>query len=363
MLLTGGTIGMLENTSGLINPSSDDPLEVEFFELGNRFDLDGPPISLYRLDSADVGPRQWSQLSRRIATHLRQGCHGVVVAGGTDTLAFTASAVSYALGPRLSNPVVFTGSQTTADIAWGDARSNLLRACLVATDDNLGEVVVSFGDRIIRSVRAVKRDDRHFEGFESLGYPDLGSISERVNIHDELIRVPQPGLMPNERTMPADFSDGVLVIPQSPGLYPAVYTQAIEHDLAQAKETDERRIRGIIIQSLGAGNLPTKGDYAFAPLIELATHHEIPVILANQYPADSANFGRYNPPAIALRAGAIPVANMTSAALVAKFSWLLAQAAELSRDELVNFMWDDYVGEVDPVDSRALREIYYHITG
>ncbi len=171
---TGGTIGMAENPEGTVAPPSrradwfraveDLVRTVEFEE---RFDL----------DSANVGPEHWTQIVRAIVR--RQGeFDGIVVAHGTDTMAYTASAVAFALGRDLGFPVVFTGSQTTVDVPHGDAIANVLRAALVATQD-LPEVVISFGEKVFRATRTQKKDDRRFDAFESRATPSSASSPRR----------------------------------------------------------------------------------------------------------------------------------------------------------------------------------------
>ena len=355
VIATGGTIGMLER-DGVINSE----VKAEYEELGQRFNLVAKPKQLMQLDSANVGPYEWQKIATEIAENLHR-CDGVVVAGGTDTLAFSASAVAMALGKKLNKPIVFTGSQTTADVAWGDARSNLLRACLVACapdrPEDLPEVVVSFGDEVIRAVRADKRDDQQFRGFESVGYPLLGTIGERVRLNSHLTRT-FDDIPATVQNIDHDFATGVVVVTQSPGLVPAFLQEALLAEVKLAPE--KRRLRGLIVQSLGAGNIPTEPPYSLLPLIESATENDIPVLLATSYPVDVENIGKYDPPRLAMEAGAIPVANMTPAALAAKFSWALAQLATSGKiiPAVAQIMWTDIVGEVDPTDSRRLKGIF-----
>src|SRR5205823_5806287 len=100
---------------------------------------------------------------------------------------FTASAVAFALGPNLPFPVVFVGAQTTPDVPYGDAHVNLYRACEVAKKD-IPEVMICFGNFAFRAVRAQKKDDRRFEGFESPTYGPLVEITGEINVRTELIR-------------------------------------------------------------------------------------------------------------------------------------------------------------------------------
>ena len=340
---TGGTIGMAENPEGTVAP----PRQAEWFravedlvqtvEFEPRFDL----------DSADVGPEQWTQIVRAIVR--RQGeFDGVVVAHGTDTMAYTASAVAFALGRELSFPVVFTGSQTTVDVPHGDAIGNMLRAALVATQE-LPEVVISFGEKIFRATRTQKKDDLRFDAFESPGFPELGFVAEEVQIfRQNLLTTVGTTALTN---IPAEFASGILHVSQLPGSEAAFYEQALSAD-----NHGEPLCRGIIIQSLGAGNVPTKAPaFDLRELIRTATAQQIPVVLTSQYPVLPANYLRYSPSQAAIKAGAIPTGNMTISAVLAKLSWVLPQVDREIRqgmlargqriDRVRQMMGVEYVGE------------------
>jgi L-asparaginase/Glu-tRNA(Gln) amidotransferase subunit D len=113
----------------------------------------------------------------------------------------------------------------------------------------------------------------------------------------------------------------------------------------------------LIIQTLGAGNIPTEAPYDLEPFIRQAYDLGIPVLLASQYPIHTGNLGRYFPSRRAIDAGAIPIANMTMAAMVAKLSWVLGAAKELpTRDEVLEQMLFNYVGEIDERDATWLRK-------
>lgn len=351
LLTTGGTIGMVEYPDGTVRPPRlSDSLRFEGLELI----ADVTPYEICRLDSADMGPDQWSQLAKDIARlRVDQGFDGFVVAHGTDTLAYSASAVAFALGDRLSFPVVFTGSQTTIDVEHGDALTNLLRACLVATQP-LPEVVVCFGEQVLRGCRTQKKDDRRFEAFESPAFPSLGLVAEEVHLLPQNFRRGWEAAG-GPLDLHAEFADGIMQVAQTPGSHADFYLPALD-------PTDERGrplVRGLVVQSLGAANVPTRGPYDLVPLIEKAVALDIPVVVTNAYPVHQRNFTRYSPAAAALRAGATPTGNMTTAAAVAKLSWLIADVdarvsdgavPEGRRHRLVGErMGRDEVGEVSDI--------------
>lgn len=353
ILNTGGTIGMVEYPDGTVR-TPEDPSELPFGEVDRITEYEA--VTLFSRDSADVGPRDWATIANTIKQ--REGrYHGFVVAHGTDTLAYSASAVAFALGPRLTFPVVFTGSQTTVDVDHGDARSNILRSALVAIQD-LPEVVVCFGGHILRASRAQKKDDYRYDAFESPGHPPLGYVAEDVDLLPQNLR---QNRQPGPIELKARFTEGILQVAQTPGALARFYEGALE----QVDDWGRRLCRGVIIQSLGAGNVPTVTDYDLTPLIRRAIEVRIPVVLTSQYPVQPRNFFRYSPAEAAINAGAVPTGNMTVPAVVAKLSWVLAdvdrQISEggLTEDRRVEEvklrMQRDEVGEVGTIVVEELE--------
>lgn len=343
---TGGTIGMAEDDEGSVRPGQMPEWALQAEELFGQ-----PPTidTIFSLDSANVGPAQWSELANRILRAQRD-YDGIVVAHGTDTLAYSASAVAFALGRDLHFPVVFTGSQTTADVLHGDAASNILRSSLVATQD-LPEVVVCFGEKIFRATRTQKKDDLRFDGFESPGYPEIGFVAEEVQIfRQSLLATSETSGLLTRR--PTEFASGILHVAQMPGSEAAFYEAALD-----VKDPDGRPVcSGIIISSLGAGNIPNRSDaFDLTRLIDTAKTKGIPVLLTSQYPVLPANYMRYSTSDAAMKAGAVPTGNMTVSAVVTKLSWVLPQVDADVNDGIITeaerlgrieqMMQNEYVGE------------------
>ncbi|HMJ74390.1 MAG TPA: asparaginase domain-containing protein, partial [Iamia sp.] len=225
LLYTGGTIGMVRAKRGELRP----PERPEDFlklapELKDVVDFDFEPVM--NKDSTNVNHRDWEVVARKIheLMHSNRGYTGYVVAHGTDTMHFTASAVSFALGNKLPAPIVFTGAQTIPEVHHGDARVNLMRAFEVAVHD-IGEVVISFGDYVFRGNRAQKKDEARFDAFESPALFPLAHITEKILIHSLMApRIPGAAV-----PLQADFADGVLQISLIPGLTASLVTPAIEN--------------------------------------------------------------------------------------------------------------------------------------
>jgi len=298
-------------------------------------------VSLMSKDSTNVNPEDWTQIAEAIYERiLNRKYTGFVIAHGTDTMHFTASAVAFALGKNLNVPVVFTGAQTIPAISHGDARINLLRAFEVAKTD-LAEVVISFGDYVFRACRAQKKDERRFDAFESPAFLPLGYITEKI-ILSPLAKKRKDNQLDIEFS--ANFSKGVIQISLIPGLEPELLRPIVESNLCE----------GIILQSFGAGNVPNNPPFSFIEIIREAKRHNIPLIITSQFPANATLHTSYEPGRAAIAAGAISTGNMTSSCAVAKFRWVLAKVKQqIEKGELGS---DSKIKQVDELMQKVYIE-------
>jgi len=320
LIYTGGTIGMVDTPEGLVPPK--DPTdfvrfapELEaFVHVDFRF--------LLNKDSTNMSPTDWTLITNAImetaeAEKDRSDFAGFVIAHGTDTMHFSSSAVSFALGDRLSFPVVFTGAQTAPQVPHGDARINLVRACMVALTD-LAEVVVSFGDYVFRGCRVQKKDERRFDAFEAPGYFPIGHITEFIDLHPTAkVKQPDQSKFDTENMdVRPDFEKGILQVALVPGLHPELVIPSL----------DLEACKGLMLQSFGCGNVPDEDPYSFEEVIRYSVNDlNKPVLIVSQFPAHATAGSTYAPGLHAVKAGAIPTGNMTNAASAAKFCWILAQ--------------------------------------
>jgi L-asparaginase/Glu-tRNA(Gln) amidotransferase subunit D len=175
LIYTGGTIGMIKDGDTLRPPDHAE----DFLRLAPELDHIASIkfVALMNKDSSNMNPADWTLIANAVYERRNDGYDGFVIAHGTDTMHFSASAVALALGNQLSFPVVFTGAQTIPEVPHGDARVNLLRACKVATTD-IAEVVIAFGEYVFRGCRAQKKDERRFDAFESPAEFPLATITE-----------------------------------------------------------------------------------------------------------------------------------------------------------------------------------------
>lgn len=275
----------------LEGPTSRD-LVLEVPSLGRlaRFDT----RLLFQMDSANMQPADWLTLAREVHTSLAEH-DGIVVVHGTDTMAYTASALALLLGP-LPKPVVLTGSQKPLSEVRTDARQNLIDAALTAT---LGvpEVAIVMHSRVLRGARATKKDAWGFDAFDSphlAPLVDLG-IDVEVGAH---VRAPSP-LAPFDDWL----EPHVLAVRVFPGLDPALVKSALRAG-----------VKGLVLEGYGTGNVPR----TLLPALEEARTRGVPVVVVSQCLRGFVDLGRYEGGVMACDAGAISAKDMTVEAALAK---------------------------------------------
>ena len=338
LVYTGGTIGSEEDPdTGALKP-----LNVE--HLRNRVpEIDGLEAelefeSLAPIDSSDMTPERWSELARLLSLR-RERYDGFVVLHGTDTMAYTASALSFML-PNFGKPVVLTGSQLPIGVLRTDGKENLLTAIEIAakwdsSDPNRGplvrEVVIYFGDELLRGNRAHKQDAEGFQAMTSPNFPALAEVGVHVRFRRDLLLRPvgEPGLR-------VDLDAHVAVVHVHPGLT----AEALGHQLSQPG------LRAAILRTYGSGNAPRNADF----LGVLAEAQERGVFMVNvtQCTVGSVDAHRYVTGAGLTRLGVEPSLDITLEAALTKLMVLAAQ--EPTREGLRAAFKLDLAGEQTPAD-------------
>jgi len=258
LLHTGGTLGMVGTP--LVPDAYGSRLLDAVPELLQLADIDIHIVC--NLDSSDLGPPQWVDLASTIA-----GCHetydGFVIVHGTDTMAYTAAALSYAL-EGLGKPVVFTGAQRPLSALRSDARRNLVDAVEVATAE-LPEVTICFDGLLLRGCRALKNDARSYRAFASPGVPPLAKMGIDVDM-SRLIRQPARPFASHPV-----FDPRVDVVYMTPGMRPD----------AVLRRTEDPALRGLILAAFGVGTVPSQVR-AIAPQLGAAVERGLEVIVVTQ---------------------------------------------------------------------------------
>src|SRR3954454_5286934 len=215
------------------------------------------------LDSANARPSDWLRIARDLAQH-RHHYDGFVVLHGTDTMAYTASALAFLLR-GLGRPVVVTGSQIPLGVLRSDGRQNLLTAVLVAARDDVREVCLVFGSHILRGCRSVKASASGFDAFCSPNLAPLGMAGVRIAVDESRLRVEQPGAV----GLPMALDAPVAMLRLYPGMPAALLRAAMAAP-----------IRGLVLEAYGSGTVPDGDAELLATLAEGAARGVVVVVVS-----------------------------------------------------------------------------------
>jgi L-asparaginase len=227
---------------------------------------------LFNLDSSDIQPHHWVELARVVHEALETH-DGVVVVHGTDTMAYTSSALAFLL-PGLDRPVILTGAQTPLLAIRTDARTNLVDACELATK-KIPEVGIAFNARLLRGCRATKLDAWGLSAFGSPSCPPLAELGIGLQI--------APHVLPARPREPFDprIEPRVIAVRTFPGLDPKLLEGALSAG-----------VRGVVIEGFGAGNVPHL-ENSLIPVIESARARDVPVVIVSQSQRGFVDLSRY----------------------------------------------------------------------
>ncbi|MEI8257006.1 MAG: asparaginase [Deltaproteobacteria bacterium] len=262
---------------------------------------------LFNLDSSDMQPHHWVELAALVHECLPR-YDGIVIVHGTDTMAYTASALALLL-PGLDRPVVMTGAQKPLQDVRTDARANLVDACHVASMP-IPEVGILFDSQLLRGCRATKLDAWGLSAFGSPACPPLADLGVGVQLG--------PHVLPKRALGAFDprIEPRVLSVRIFPGLDPALLHGALRAG-----------VQGIVIEAFGAGNIPMI-ERSLVPVIDAATKSDVPVVVASQCARGLVDLNRYRGGAAARDAGAIGAGDMTVEAALTKLMITLGRAGE-----------------------------------
>lgn len=274
-------------------------------------------------DSSDINLTHWKVLSELIYSEY-ENFDGFVILHGTDTMAYTATALSFALRNQ-TKPVILTGSQVPMSKIRSDARRNLINAIELSTYP-LDEVAICFNDHLYRGNRSTKMSIGDFDAFASPNYPSLAEVGIDIKLSNQ----------PRKTTKPLEcipvFDDSIHVIKVHPNLSPAVLDCL-----------DLTRVKAVIIEAFGSGNIPMKGDYNMMPFIKKCREQNCQVIITSQAPYDAVDLNQYKSGRTAKNLGAISAGEMTTEATIIKSMHLLG--LKLADDEFKAQFRANLVGE------------------
>lgn len=325
LVTTGGTISMRRDGAGGLVPYNSGPTLLEQVpEIASLAEV--TVLDLGNEDSSSIQPAFWQDIARAIYDRYRE-YDGFVVTHGTDTMVYTAAALSFFL-QELGRPIVLTGAQVPLEQVGTDGRANLVNAVRVATSD-LAEVCIVFGTLVIRGSRARKTSAFDLQAFHSGNAPPIGTLGLTLRISPEARRRAQ-----NRRPLyQPSLCTQVARIPVWPGMDPAIL-RFLGQDHA-----------GIVIEGFGVGTLPT-GERSLLPAIHETVAAGVAVVVTTQCVVGSTALEVYEVGRRALEVGAIPAIDMTPEATQVKLMWALGQSRDLRLVESI--MLKDHVGELTP---------------
>ena len=334
LIYTGGTIGMNRNPrTGALEPFDFEHLLYNVPEL-KQFDTQ---IATYQfdppIDSSDMSPRLWTDLSHVIADNYEQ-YDGFVVLHGTDTMAYTASALSYML-ENLTKPVIFTGSQLPIGQLRTDGKENLITSIEIASAKNreghaiVPEVGIYFNGHLLRGNRTTKQSADEFNAFESFNYPHLVDAGVNIVYHEDRMLKPDfsKPMKPHFR-----LDNNVIIF----SLFPGVREDLIRHIIHTPN------LRAIVMRTFGSGNAP-QNPWLLNALRE-GTHNGKVIVNISQCMQGKVEMGRYNTGFHLQEAGVVSGYDSTVESAVTKLMFL--QSHYEDPDQVRRLMNQSIRGEI-----------------
>jgi L-asparaginase len=316
LIYTGGTMGMMHDRSGAL-------VALNFNQILQRVPaLKGLGLKLTiisfpkPLDSSNVEIRHWQDLGYIIYENY-QHYDGFVVLHGTDTMAYTASALSYMLD-GLNKPVIFTGAQLPISAIRSDARANLVSALEIAAAKRDGhpvvpEVCIYFDYQLMRGNRSFKKRSSQFAAFGCENYPIMAKVGINITYHEAVIRPYDPKAQLQFRHR---FDPNVLIVK----LFPALPESSLRHAIGTPG------LRGLILETFGSGNAPT--SKGFLDCLRTAVQKGIVVFNVSQLIGGIVSQGRYETSVYMNDIGVVGGRDITTEAAVTKLMFLLGNESD-----------------------------------
>ena len=327
IIYTGGTIGMKNTEQGYAPVSGYLLGELNKIDDLNRDDM--PKWDFVEtdtlLDSSNISATEWNNMAKSIVDNYNL-YDGFVILHGTDTMAYTASALSFILH-GLDKPVVLTGSQIPLCEVRSDARDNLITSIIIAGEGKAKEVCLFFGGKLLRGNRSTKTSADHLVAFDSPNYPHLAEVGIEVKYNKGAL---------------GNFGGNLEYRPFSPvpigvlKVFPGIQFGLFESIITE-------KLSGVVLETFGAGNIPGGGD-ELLPIIKKAFKAGAVVTVCSQCVAGSVSLGTYETSSALKKAGAVSGKDMTTESAVAKLYHLFSMG--YTTDQIKVLMEENLAGEL-----------------
>lgn len=327
LLTTGGTIASSESDAGLVPETDGQGLLRYISILKDQYDI--TICDLLTMDSSNIQPEEWQVMAQKIYAE-KDNFDAIVLTHGTDTMAYTASVLSYML-LGIAIPVVITGSQLPIHHPLTDAVINLFTAFEMANSGVAG-VFIAFDRKILLGCRSVKVRASQFNAFESINYPLIG-VEDSDGLHIAKHLVPTP---PHPCKLQDKVDNRVFLQKLCPGIDPRILPAMAGLGCS-----------GLVIEAFGSGGINFIRRDLIA-MVDVMTAKDIPVVVCSQCLYDRSDLRHYEVGRKALEKGVIPAYDMTSEAAVTKLMWGLGTLGSQGNktDAIRNLFAQNLAGEM-----------------
>mmetsp|Transcript_37366 Transcript_37366/g.87924 ORF Transcript_37366/g.87924 Transcript_37366/m.87924 type:complete len:394 (+) Transcript_37366:103-1284(+) len=338
VLYTGGTMGMKPDQNGLLAPVPG-YLTGQIETMLKLYQHDPLPTVVVKeyqnlIDSCDMGPPEW----KAIAVDLKQQYHsfeGFVVITGTDTMAYSSSALSFML-ENLGKTVIFTGSQIPFCKTFSDARRNLLFSISLAATMDIPEVCIFFDDKLMRANRCRKADSASFHAFVSPNIPPLATLGLGVQVNHSMILDPPKG-----RLRIATAMDSKVVVVK--------LTPTFDYDALMAMVENYKGLRAVCLELFGSGTAP-RNQKAFIEVLELCKQKNVVVVATSQCATGPVLPTTYAVSKYLENSGVVLAGDMTTEATCAKLAYLFGKG--LAPKQICSVIQTSLRGEITTTPPR-----------
>ncbi|MFW9908611.1 MAG: asparaginase [Candidatus Thorarchaeota archaeon] len=283
---------------------------------------------LFQFDSANFQPHHWQDIATAVKEVDEEipDLNGIVVTHGTDTMVYSASAVSFMV-QDFGKPIVFTGSQISAAIPWSDGPRNLLDAIRLAAYADLAETCIVFNGEIHRPTRTKKTRSNTYDAFDTMDPRPIGVMAREIVLYEG--RRIRHNLVPRFDTR---LDDRVFLLKVFPGIPPRILSRIVDMGY-----------HGIVLEGYGEGSLPSE-ENSLTDGISQAISMGCFIVVSSQCTYGQTDLSVYEVGRAALEVGAMGAQDMTSEAALVKLAWVLGHTRD--SEKVIEMMKTNYVGEV-----------------